>query len=127
MTIHKIVSVSYIKAGARISTDLEFVTTCSPAMLLTPDDAFAEFRLDDGWIVFDPDITGLEVPIRVTRECIAKHRDGCISEINRCSHSGAGQWSREEIVDAVAELNAEVLRLELQHCGASELTTARVR
>jgi hypothetical protein len=76
MTIHKIVSVSYIKAGARISTDLEFVTTCSPAMLLTPDDAFAEFRLDDGWIVFDPDITGLEVPIRVTRECIAKHRDG---------------------------------------------------
>jgi hypothetical protein len=59
---------------------------------------------------------------------VTLYRDRCAAEMNRrASDYNSGIWTREEMQEAVQELNAEVADAEQLHCGSVEIAPLIVK
>lgn len=113
-----------LPSHVQVSGEFQLITACSPAMLINVADPLLQFDFDlgEGWTGFDCSLSDVRVPADATRQCILKHRDLCAAEMNRrASDYNSGNWTREEMIEAVQELNAEVADAERLHCGSAEI------
>jgi hypothetical protein len=119
-----------LPSRVQVSDAFQLVTSCSPAMLMHPTNERLQFDFDlaEGWLASDAAHTNPQVPAEITRQCIVNHRDRCTADLNRrASDYNSGIWTREEMDEAVQELNAEVADAERLHCGSVEIAPLIVK